>query len=62
MKCPKEPAFRYTWPGQAEAHTCLEHAMQLRSVANVIGMHLQLIPLSGNEQEDAECSQEVKAA
>ena len=62
MKCQKEPVFRYTWPGQDEAYICREHAEWMRNVASAIGMHLQLIPLSGNEQEDAECSQEVKAA
>lgn len=59
-QCNKQATFRYTWPGRDEGVTCLEHAQQLKGIANAIGLYLQLIPLSGEEQLGKVCPQIVK--
>jgi len=60
MKCNKQAVFRYTWPGNDEEVVCLRHAQQLKDIAEAIGLHLQLVPLSGEEQLEKTCPQEVK--
>lgn len=60
MECNQQAVLRYTWPGQDEAVICLEHAQQLEGVAKAIGLHLQLIPLSGDEQLGKLCPQNIK--
>lgn len=50
MRCNQEgcecrPCYRFTWPGRDEAQICEVHSHKLRSVANAMGLHLQLIPL-----------------
>jgi hypothetical protein len=45
-RCGEHAAFRYTWPGKDEAHICIDCATRLMTVANAIGLHLQLIPLA----------------
>ncbi len=47
--CEESSVFRYTWPGKDEAGACPEHAEKLLGVAQAIGMHLQLIPLTIDE-------------
>ena len=44
--CKDIALFRYTWPGRDEAYVCGHHAIALENIAGVIGMHLQLIPLT----------------
>ena len=58
MKCDQPAIFRYTWPGKDESFTCLEHALKLKGVADVIGLHLQLIPVDISNL-DERCKQEV---
>lgn len=66
VKCGNFPFFRYTWPGNDESLACLEHAEKLAALANVMGFHLQFIPLTADEvmklemQGKHECSQNVK--
>lgn len=60
-KCQEQALFRYTWPGRDESFICLEHAQQLQGLARAIGLYLQFIPLSGDEQMRVSCSQEVRA-
>ena len=58
--CENPGAFCYTWPGQNQAVACAEHDLQLRGVANAIGMHLQMIPIAmGNTALLPMCSQKV---
>ena len=59
-QCQQQALFRYTWPGRDESFICLEHAQQLRNVAEAMGFHIQLIPLSGDEQAGVSCSQQVR--
>jgi rubrerythrin len=59
-KCEQLPVFRYTWPGREESFICIEHSVGLANIANALGLFLQLIPLSGDEQLKVNCSQEVK--
>jgi len=58
-RCQQQAAFRYTWPGRDERFICLEHARQLRNVATTVGLYVQLIPLSEDEQAQASCSQNL---
>jgi len=44
--CGQHAAFRYTWPGSDESYCCIDHALQLRAVAEAIGCYVQLIPLT----------------
>jgi len=61
-KCKQPPLFRYTWAGHDESFVCLEHAQQLKNIADAIGYYVQLIPLSGDEQMKTSCQQEVENA
>ena len=50
-----EPAlYWYTWPGRDQAGICLSHSSWLRSVADAIGMPLQLIPVPVEKEESVE--------
>lgn len=60
-QCQQQALFRYTWPSRDESFICLEHAQQLQNVANAMGLYIQLIPLSGDEQARVSCSQKVRA-
>lgn len=59
-KCEQQALFRYTWPGRDESYICLNHALDLKGIADAMGLYLQLIPLSGIEQECKTCMQNVK--
>lgn len=48
-ECANPPVYRFTWPGCDEAAICNEHAGKLRTVADVLGLHVQLIPLEESE-------------
>ncbi len=54
-KCPA--AYRFTWPGDDEVGVCEDHAPKMRTIANAIGLHLQLIPIlpatAAKENDDA---------
>lgn len=43
--CDKPCIARFTWPGRDEAFACVSHALKLKSVAEAMGLHLQLLPL-----------------
>ena len=51
-QCGKHASLRYTWPGRDEAVICVECAEKLAGVANAIGMHLQLIPITSRDVSD----------
>lgn len=44
--CSEFAAVRYTWPGRDESVACITHAVNLKGVADAMGLHLQLIPLT----------------
>ena len=58
-RCQNKAMFRYTWPGKDEDFVCWEHAEKLWAVAHALGFHLQLIPLSAEEQSAVSCSQKT---
>ncbi len=60
-KCPNQAFYRFTWPGSDESYICTEHVNQLKGVASAMGMYLQIIPLSHDEQAQHTCNQEVRA-
>jgi hypothetical protein len=44
--CARTPlAFRFTWPGHAELHVCMECATMAKRAANALGFTLQVLPL-----------------
>lgn len=47
--CPCVGAYRYTWPGRAEAFICGEHVPKLRAVAAALGLTLQIVALDASE-------------
>jgi hypothetical protein len=49
--CQKAAAYRYTWPGRDESFVCEDHSHNLRGVASVMGLYLQLIPLEPEEEQ-----------
>jgi hypothetical protein len=49
-QCPCVASFRYTWPGRDEAFICGECVPALRSVANALGLPLQVIPLMTDDE------------
>jgi len=60
-RCGAPSLFRYTWPGKDEAFVCVEHAGQLRRVAEALGFHLQLVMLLPEQLDNAPpCTQVVK--
>ena len=60
-KCENPALFRYTWPGKDESFICAICAIKLTTVANAIGLPLQMIRLSNEELlNNLECLQEVK--
>lgn len=56
--CQNPVAYRYTWPGKDEAYTCATHAHKLKSVANAIGLYVQLLPINEND-ENKQCEQKI---
>ena len=52
QKCGEMANLRYTWPGKDEAVICIDCAQKLTAVANAIGLHLQLIPITGRDVID----------
>jgi len=64
-KCNQMAAVRYTWPGRDESYACIEHAMKLKEIAEVLGLHLQFIPLAYSVTDEIPndfplCQQEIK--
>lgn len=61
MRCAVSASHRYTLPGKDEARVCLIHATQLQKLADALGLHLQMIPLSMEEMlEDHQCHQNIR--
>ena len=46
--CNNRAAYRYTWLGRDEKLVCADCARKLKSYAEAMGFHLQLLPLSPN--------------
>ncbi len=57
----KNPVYaRFTWPGNDEKYACKLHAEKLALLAEVMGFHLQIIPLLAHEKKDQHCNQYVR--
>jgi hypothetical protein len=52
-QCGEMASLRYTWPGRDETVICVDCAEKLAGVANAIGMHLQLLPITSSDVPDA---------
>ena len=50
MNCDSDAAHKFTWPGEDEAGICKDHVDKLRSVANAMGMNIQIIPLNEHKK------------
>ena len=44
--CDADAFARYTWPGRDESYACALCAMKVAGIAQTIGLHLQMIPLT----------------
>lgn len=44
--CGKPAAFLFTWPGDDQKGICAACSPKPQAVANAIGLHVQLIPIS----------------
>ena len=44
-KCDRFAAYRFTWPGKDESFICEGHVTKLLSVADAMGLYVQVIPL-----------------
>lgn len=58
-QCQNPGAYKYTWPGRNEAHICELHVVKLRSVANAMGLYIQIRAVP--EGERWQCDQKVSA-
>jgi hypothetical protein len=43
--CGQIAVRRYTWPGRVESTVCLDHYVQLKNLANAMGMPLHFIKI-----------------
>lgn len=50
-ECEEPGAYRFTWPGRNEDTICEDHVGHLRALAEVMGFHLQVIPLAAREED-----------
>ena len=58
VMCDKPANYRFTWPGNDESLICDGHVDKLRGVANAMGFHLQVTPLSESElKKGLNCNQ-----
>jgi len=48
--CNQPSAYRYTWPGNDEAGVCEAHVGWVKSVAEGLGLHLQVTPLEAKDE------------
>jgi hypothetical protein len=51
MNCAEKAAYRFTWPGKDESFICEKHSQKLKTVADAMGLYIQLIPLEDNQEE-----------
>ncbi len=49
-ECEQPGLYRFTWPGRDEASICEIHVGKLRSVAEAMGLHLQVISILDEER------------
>ena len=60
-KCKNLAMYRYTWPGKEGKLICEDCSKWMQKVADVIGFHLHLIPLSeADKLLGLECTREKK--
>ena len=55
MNCQKTVEYRYTLEGDKEKYACLEHAMQIKSIAELMGYQLKLILVNSPEKKPLFC-------
>jgi len=57
--CDNPAKYRFTWPGRDESFVCEDHVVKLKSVANAMGFHLSVTPLSEQDLKlGLTCNQE----
>ncbi len=50
-RCQNIAVVRYTWPGENERYACIDHAAQVKGVADAMGFPLQFIPIGAPVSE-----------
>lgn len=53
-QCQNPGAYKYTWPGRNEAYACKVHAAEVRALANMGGLYIQIRPIPEDEQWQCE--------
>lgn len=44
--CENDACWKYTWPGKDESYSCLDCLIKVQTVAQAIGLHLQMRPMT----------------
>ncbi len=62
ISCDRTAAFRFTWPGEDEKVICADHASKLQTIAQSIGLYVQMIPVNtcAENLDLRRCSQQIK--
>ncbi len=62
QKCNNTASHKYTWPGKDESFVCLIHCIQVKTVAEAMGMYLQMILLKSEDhlKEPRCCESQVE--
>ncbi len=53
-KCENDAAFKYTWPGKDESYSCFECSLKVAGLAQVMGLHLQVRPMTLDDYKSAQ--------
>jgi|GEM_PF-6729381 len=53
-ECDQDAAFRFTWPGKDESFICERHGRRMVEIAQAMGLHIQLIPLTDQDHSGPE--------
>lgn len=53
-QCQNPGAFKFTWPGRNEAFICAECVEKLKSIAQAMGMYIQIRAIPEDEQWQCE--------
>ena len=53
--CEGTVVFRYTLEGDKEKYACIKHAMQLRTIAELMGYQIHFDIVSDEESENLVC-------
>lgn len=53
--CGERAVVRYTWAGNGESYCCIEHAKEIKALADAIGYYVQMIPILDSDGVEYIC-------